>query len=82
LLRQVWDDPLSLAKESRLRPSSVVLDAQSEIMEAHWRIRDAIIHNRPIPLRLDPDLVSERHHAFNWLIRDMNKAWDEVETNT
>ncbi len=82
LLKQIWNEPLSLAKAARLRPSSVVWDAQFEIMDAHWRIRDAMIHRRPIPFGLDLDLVPERHHAFNWLVRDMDKAWDDVETNT
>ena len=43
---------------------------------------DARIKGRDAPAGLDPGVVVERHRMFNWLIRYMDAAWDDVRTDT
>jgi len=31
---------------------------------------------------LDPDVVSERHYALNWLTNYRYQEWDQVTTDT
>jgi hypothetical protein len=89
-------DPGFIAN-ARLRPRAEVLDAVQLTMLLHWAIRDAWIHQRPIPANLDwsgqaemipvgqcaaVGVVAERHHALNWLIRFGDADWDDVDTPT
>jgi hypothetical protein len=73
---------------ARLRPSSVILDAQDLIMRIHWAIRDAcLLHGGMIPEELDwsqegeyipvtmsaaVGVVEQRHHTLNWLVNALN----------
>ncbi|MFZ2988360.1 MAG: DUF4272 domain-containing protein [Ideonella sp.] len=82
LLRSIIDDPALLMRSLKLRSSDEIWSAQAQALSAHWKIRDASLNRRPIPFGLDPDLITERHHALNWLVRDGAKEWDDVETNT
>jgi hypothetical protein len=82
---------------ARLRRKTEVLDALQLTLLQHWAIRDAFIHNRPVPVDLDwshegemedmracpaTGVVAERHHAFNWLTRFGDADWDRVDTPT
>lgn len=80
-----------------LRPKAKILDALQLTLLQHWAIRDALIHQRAIPIDLDwtgtaemmpvrscptTGTVAERHHALNWLARFGDADWDDVDTPT
>ena len=53
-----------------------------ELMNLHWEARDAEVHARASPLRVDIEVVQERHHAINWVMGYDSLPWDEVTTDT
>lgn len=63
-------------------PVGHVLTEADLIYRCHWAVRDAQINGTPIPGGLEPGVVAERHHAFNWLIRHREEEWDAVDTST
>lgn len=66
-----------------LRPAEEILNEADLIYRYHWAIRQAGIDGQEAPAGLHPDVVMERHHALNWLIRYGDNAdWDEVPTDT
>jgi hypothetical protein len=80
-----------------LRPKAEILDAKQLTLLQHWAIRDALIHQRDIPIDLDwtggskmmpvrgcptTGVVAERHHALNWLVRFGDADWEHVDTPT
>lgn len=83
---------------AKLRSDDAIQDANEEIYQIHWRVRDAQLRNQPdLPGKLprmpveprEPDLetynagvVQERHHALNWLIGYCDQDWDDVTTDT
>jgi hypothetical protein len=67
---------------ARLRPESEIRDANEEIYQIHWRVRDARLNGRPAPDGFDPSVVQERHHGLNWLIGYCGQDWDEISTDT
>jgi len=69
-------------KKAQLRPQRELLDAADLIYRYHWATVDARINNREAPAGLDEGVVTERHHALNWLIGHLGQAWDEVPTDT
>jgi len=52
----------------------------ADLYDLHWAVRDARLHGRPDPTECDPDVVVERHYAFQWL--ETRAPWDEVDTST
>lgn len=59
------------------------IDAEYEnAYQAHWTVRDAKINNKTIPDNLDPEVIYERHYAFNWVVGYMGQSWDEITTDT
>ena len=69
-------------RTARLRPADEISDEYERVYESHWRVRDAQIHGKPLPEDVDPGVVAERHHGFNWLIGYMGQAWDDISTDT
>ncbi len=67
---------------SQLRPAAELLDALDLIYRLHWAVRDARLKRQAAPAGLEPGVVSERHHALNWLTRFEDHDWDEVDTPT
>jgi hypothetical protein len=67
---------------ARLRPDGEVLDANENIYQTHWKVRDARLNGRPVPENFHPGVVQERHYAFNWLIGYCGQAWDDISTDT
>jgi Domain of unknown function (DUF4272) len=83
---------------AKLRSDSEILNANEEIYQIHWTVRDAQLRNRPTPpgklLRMphatsesspkpyNAGVVQERHYALNWLIGYRGQAWDKVTTDT
>lgn len=71
-----------LVLHARLRPIDELLDAIDLNGQMLWAARQARIENRDPPQNLDGGVLSERQHAFNWLIRMGEAAWDDVDTPT
>ena len=65
----------------QLRPVAEILDALDQTYRLHWHIRQARLKHGDAS-GLDADVVMERHHALNWLVRFQHAAWDEVDTPT
>lgn len=46
----------------------------------HWSERDAQLHGRPVPGRVQAGVVVERRRSLEWVIS--NQPWDEVSLDT
>jgi hypothetical protein len=68
--------------ELSLRPAAEMLDALDLCYRLHWLVRQARLDGKPLPAGVDPGVVSERHHALNWLTCFENAGWDETDTPT
>ena len=83
---------------ARLCSDPAIHDANEEIYQIHWRVRDAQFRNEPtrpgkLPRMPVPDceppaesydagVVQERHYALNWLIGYCGQDWDDITTDT
>lgn len=67
---------------ARLRKETEISKAYEKVYQAHWKVRDAQMAGKPVPKGLEPEVVQERHHGFNWLTGYMRQAWDEITTDT
>jgi hypothetical protein len=65
-----------------LRPAVEILDALDLHYRLHWLVRQARLDGKPLPAGVDAGVVSERHHALNWLTRFEEAGWDETDTPT
>lgn len=81
MVRDCGDYP-GFLRSCRLRGPSRILDEADRIYRYDWACADARINGRDAPAGLDPGVVVERHRMFNWLIRYMDAAWDDVRTDT
>lgn len=64
------------------RSKQEVLDQADLILRLNWACHDAQVKHKSAPGNLNPEIVFERHHALNWLIRYLNQEWDDVTTDT
>ena len=71
-----------LYDSAALKSTSDILDHLDFIYRAHWAVREAQVNHLDIPSSLDEGVVYERHYTLNWLVNDMDQAWEEVSTNT
>ncbi|AHE54532.1 DUF4272 domain-containing protein [Sphingomonas sanxanigenens] len=71
----------ALATDAKLRDPAEILDALDLTFRLHWSLVDARQKETDIP-GLVPGVIAERHHAFNWLVRYHDAAWDDVQTPT
>ena len=69
-------------EKAKLRSKKEILDQADLILRLDWACVSARLKNDPIPGSLDKEIVEERHHALNWLIKYMDQDWDHVSTNT
>jgi hypothetical protein len=67
---------------ARLRPAGPILDALDLHLRCHWALVNARSGRDTRVADLDADVVPERHHALNWLVRFENAEWDDVDTPT
>ena len=81
LLSGIVHDEPDLARRG-LRPLGEILDEADLIYRYHWAAREARLRGKPLPPGLTEDVVSEWHHALNWLIGYQGQAGDEVTTDT
>jgi hypothetical protein len=69
-------------QNSKLRSKKEILDQADLILRLHWACVNARVNNQQMPSELNNSVIIERHHTLNWLIKYMNKNWDEVTTDT
>lgn len=67
---------------AELRDEEEIGREYEKVYDAHWKARDAKLNNRPVPRKIDPGAVYERHYGFNWLRGYMSQPWDEITTDT
>jgi hypothetical protein len=72
----------SFVTSATKRPDTEIWKEYRKVYDAHWRIRDAQHFGKALPTDVDPGVVRERHHAFNWAIGYCNQTWDEISTDT
>ncbi|HEY0487957.1 MAG TPA: DUF4272 domain-containing protein [Telluria sp.] len=65
-----------------VRAESAILDALDLTYRLHWHIRQQRLKKRGDTPGVDADVVMERHHALNWLVRFQHAGWDHVDTPT
>ena len=68
--------------DARLRSPQEILDALDLNGRMFWAARQARIDGNDPPASIDGDVLSERQHALNWLVRFGDAPWDEVDTPT
>ncbi len=67
---------------AKLRPAGEILDGLDLHYRLHWAVRQARLDKRDSPAGVEAGVVSERHHALNWLVRHGDAEWDDVDTPT
>ena len=98
VLPPVFDSVGEFISSARLRSDTDIHEANEEIYQIHWRVRDFQRRDEPtLPGQLarmpiedcDPPaesygsgVVQERHHALNWLIGYCGQDWDDITTDT
>jgi hypothetical protein len=65
-----------------LRDAGQIVDALDQTYRLHWNIRQIRLKKTGADFGADADVVMERHHALNWLIRFQHADWDFVDTPT
>jgi hypothetical protein len=65
-----------------LRTAAEILDALDLHYRLHWQVREARLRKLDDTAGVDPDVIMERHHALNWLVRFQHASWDDVDTPT
>lgn len=65
-----------------LRKPDVIGEEYEKVYDSHWKARDAVRRNLPIPDGIEMGIVQERHYGFNWLTGYCGQEWDEITTDT
>ena len=65
-----------------VRDSVVITDEYVVVYNSHWKARDAVRRELPIPEGIDLGIVQERHYGFNWLTGYCGLDWDDITTDT
>lgn len=65
-----------------VRDSGEILDALDQTYRLHWHIRQMRLKKLGEAAGVDADVVMERHHALNWLVRFQHAGWDKADTPT
>ena len=66
----------------QLRPAGEILDALDLTYRLNWHVRQTRLKKQGELVGVDADVVMERHHTLNWLVRFQHAPWDEVDTPT
>jgi len=71
-------------ENAALRSTEELLDALDLHYRLHWAAVEARVNKKKTLEGLDEGVVSERHHALNWLLhfQNNNVDWDEIDTPT
>lgn len=75
------DNPKQFIASAKLRKDTDIREAEEDLYNQHWRVRDAQLNNKAMPNELDPDIVFERRYALSWLV-GWGENWDDVPTDT
>lgn len=75
------DNPKQFVGSAKLRKDSVIQEAEEDLYNKHWRVRDAQLNHKAMPRELDPDIVFERRYGLSWLV-GWGESWDDVPTDT
>ncbi|HDS01485.1 MAG TPA: DUF4272 domain-containing protein [candidate division Zixibacteria bacterium] len=67
---------------SKIRAEDELFEEYEKVYQAHWKVRDAQLNNKPVPGKYNPEVVYERHYGFNWLTGYMGQDWDDITTDT
>lgn len=78
----LYADTHAFLKKAKLRSASVLRRAQDFVYRTHWTLRDAEIRRKKFLDGPSIDIVMEQHHALNWLVREDDRDWDDVSTDT
>lgn len=82
VLPPLFGSTVEFISSAKLRNEDLIHSANESTYRTHWRVRDAQLNGRPVPDRLNADVVQERHYAFNWLIGYLGENWDDIKTDT
>ena len=74
--------PHEYVNNATIIPKEDILDKADLIYRMHWATRQAYIEQQEAPSDLEGGVVSEWHHAVNWLAYIADENWDDVSTNT
>ncbi|WP_329904155.1 DUF4272 domain-containing protein [Porphyromonas pogonae] len=75
------NDPTEWINNSKLRNTEDILNETDMIYRIHWAVRDASLNGKPIPAKINEDIVMERHFALNWLVI-YAENWGDITTDT
>ena len=75
------DNPKQFVATAKIRKDSEIQEAEEDLYNQHWRVRDAELNQKVMPKELDPDIVFERRYALSWLV-GWGESWDDVPTDT
>lgn len=80
----VWppDSTKEYIASSKNRSEDELFKEYEKVYQAHWKVRDAQLNNKPVPEKYNPEVVYERHYGFNWLTGYMGQDWDDITTDT
>ena len=76
-LPEFFSDPYEFIQEAELRPTSEILDMSDFLYRLHSSILE-IDEEKLESLRINFNIVYERHYAINWLTY-FAEGWDEIE---
>ena len=76
-LPEFLSDPYEFIQEAELRPTSEILDMSDFLYRLHSSILE-IDEEKLESLRINFNIVYERHYAINWLTY-FAEGWDEIE---
>ena len=80
-LPKFLDDPKEFIENTKIRPTTEILDMSDLIYRIHWATRNADLNNQPKPANLSSSIVQERHYAINWVTYYADE-WDQITTDT
>jgi len=69
-------------KKGKVRSAADILDALDLHYRLHWYVRERRRKGEPEAEGIDAGVLSERHHALNWLVGFQHAAWDDGDTPT
>lgn len=70
-----------LMAQSKPRSMKEIMDQADLYYRLHWATVELRLHGKKSK-NADGEIVVERHHALNWLIRYQKQSWDDVQTDT
>ncbi len=80
-LDDIVSDPERFVQTAQLREKEVLDEAEANLYQQHWRVRDAQLFGKPMPEELDPGIVFERRYGASWMV-GWGNDWDNVPTDT